>query len=350
MDMLEKIKNTAYFQSYDLTDDAIDTTTKLIARKYILNFVTFLVNRDHPFTLCILDIDNFKAINDTYGHLVGDEALAKSAKSICDIVGDKAFVGRYGGDEFLLIIPDIVEYDDKWAILKKLHVELRKGIDLESGTHLPITATTGAASFPDDEQTSEKLFKKADAMLYRGKTKGRDRFIIYNYEVHKDIVFDIQKTLPENMMKIRSLFNGKRTLEYEIYEASSVITQIIGVDGCVVCIEGEKNFIYNNGGEKRNVAPIPKSKIDMRLKNHRIIVNNRSEIEGDKKLQDFLASYNIRSCLVVELETNREYLGYLAVISDHNRVWQDSEIALGHYLSAIISDSVYYQRKIKNKD
>ncbi|MBQ7305434.1 MAG: GGDEF domain-containing protein, partial [Clostridia bacterium] len=81
----------------------VDSLTGLVSRKYMIGFIQHLIENGVPFTLALLDLDNFKFINDTYGHKIGDGVLAGLAGDLEKYLEDYGIAGRYGGDEFLII-------------------------------------------------------------------------------------------------------------------------------------------------------------------------------------------------------------------------------------------------------
>lgn len=127
-------------------------------------------------SLIMMDIDHFKSINDTYGHLAGDAVLKETAKILKNHCRTVDFAARYGGEEFSLICPELTPRETY------NHSEtLRKSMESCSlffdSHHISLTASIGCASFPDDAQTSSQLIRKADERLYRAKLSGRNRVV-----------------------------------------------------------------------------------------------------------------------------------------------------------------------------
>jgi diguanylate cyclase (GGDEF)-like protein len=98
-----------------------DSLTGLIARPFMLRFVQSLIQDRKPFTLMIVDLDNFKNINDNYGHRAGDEMLAAVAEELRRVIGKDGIVGRYGGDEFLITYFGHTDYDGVHGFLDELY-------------------------------------------------------------------------------------------------------------------------------------------------------------------------------------------------------------------------------------
>ncbi len=157
-----------------------DHLTGVWNRRYLdERFQTELV-RAHRFhrqvSALMIDIDNFKLFNDTYGHSSGDKVICNVAQAILTSCRDIDLVGRYGGDEFAVIL---LETDTSAAarIAERILVTLKKNpFSAPNGTKLPITVSIGTASYPSDGKKAERLFSLADAALYRAKLAGGGQF------------------------------------------------------------------------------------------------------------------------------------------------------------------------------
>ncbi len=162
--------------------DSFDTVTKVYNREVVIKKIKAEINDKHPFALLILDIDNFKDFNDTYGHMFGDIILVETVASIKSTIGPKDYIGRIGGDEFLVVIHTP---NNSYEEIHTMCSKMKTAIQLLSHNNIKqasITATIGCAIYPKDADNYELLFKKADKALYRGKRKGRNCFIIYTLE------------------------------------------------------------------------------------------------------------------------------------------------------------------------
>ena len=119
--------------------------------------------------LLMIDVDNFKNFNDTYGHPTGDRVLTTVATALRRVARETDVVGRYGGDEFCAILPDTDE-DAAWTFAGRLIGEVnRRPFEIEDGRSVPIDLSIGVAVFPDDAQRREDLIAAADASLYTKK-------------------------------------------------------------------------------------------------------------------------------------------------------------------------------------
>lgn len=129
---------------------------------------------DERFALIFLDLDNFKPINDNYGHAVGDDLLRQVARRLQGAVRESDTVGRIGGDEFVVLMPRLTEAADAMSLAEKMRLALRQPFTVD-GRELHISCSLGVAVFPEDGEDEITLAKSADVAMYRAKGSGRDR-------------------------------------------------------------------------------------------------------------------------------------------------------------------------------
>ena len=128
-------------------------------------------------SLMIIDLDDFKNINDTFGHAEGDRALKVIVRAIANTARASDFVCRYGGDEFCLILPATSRYSAE-QLAGRMFEEISAACAREKiGNGIPVTATIGIAECPVDGLDVAELMRVADQRLYRGKAAGRNRFV-----------------------------------------------------------------------------------------------------------------------------------------------------------------------------
>jgi two-component system, cell cycle response regulator len=158
-----------------------DPLTELLNRRALTERLNKEMERalryDSSVALLMIDLDHFKRVNDTHGHLVGDAVLREVAELLLREVRGSDLVGRYGGEEFLVVLP---ETDDEgaasFAERVREHVATHEFPAREPGLTLRMTASIGVATFPAARiESVEDLFARADAALYRAKADGRDR-------------------------------------------------------------------------------------------------------------------------------------------------------------------------------
>ncbi|NLX63070.1 MAG: GGDEF domain-containing protein [Tissierellia bacterium] len=183
-ELVEALKNILYINldNYRLiTLSTLDRLTGVYTRKYFEIEVDKIINESKyeqkSFGLLMIDLDNFKQINDTYGHRVGDEVLFKVADFIKNNVRKTDIVARYGGEEFVIILKNVKEDD-----VLKIGEKIRKGIE---NLYIPIidkniTISIGISMFPKHSHFKEELIIKADQALYIAKDKGKNRIEMWN--------------------------------------------------------------------------------------------------------------------------------------------------------------------------
>ncbi len=170
-----------------MIDDDLDGLTKLKNKTYMEKYLNNRVDvcKNHT-TLMILDIDYFKDINDSYGHKYGDEILCKVARIIERTIGYNGMAGRFGGDEFLIVL-NTIDTDEVKNIARNVRMGIQ-WITAGSKDERLITCSIGIARFPNNVINSIDLFKLADKCLYIAKNKGKNRYIIYTPEIHGDLL------------------------------------------------------------------------------------------------------------------------------------------------------------------
>jgi diguanylate cyclase (GGDEF)-like protein len=136
-------------------------------------------------TLVIIDVDFFKSINDSYGHQFGDDVIKKVADIISGEVGNNGVSGRFGGDEFFVVLYDVQSEQQLRSVLYGIKSKVSatfpdKGIDKDN----PLSVSIGSAVFPKDADNYEDLFMLADHCLYLSKEKGRNRYVMYEQDKH----------------------------------------------------------------------------------------------------------------------------------------------------------------------
>lgn len=127
-------------------------------------------------SLLMMDIDNFKHFNDTYGHPAGDEVLAEAAHRLKDGLRQEDMLGRYGGEEFVVLLPGI-DRKSAYATAERLRKSIAETPFYWEGTALYITISIGLASFPEKASGSAELLRKADDALLKAKETGKNRVI-----------------------------------------------------------------------------------------------------------------------------------------------------------------------------
>lgn len=161
-----------------------DELTHLYNRRHFQALLNLEIKRadrfGQPVSLLMVDIDRFKRINDTYGHLGGDHRLREFAQLLISSLREVDMVARFGGEEFVIVLPNTSKRDAR-LVAEKLCFLTRQHLFSQDTAKplLPFTISLGVASYPIDGQTVESLIKVADLALYQAKENGRDRVVLY---------------------------------------------------------------------------------------------------------------------------------------------------------------------------
>jgi diguanylate cyclase (GGDEF)-like protein len=154
----------------------IDGLTGLANRREFDQVLTREVNRSarsgEPLSLVVVDVDHFKRINDTRGHLAGDEVLRALAAVLSTAMREMDLVARYGGEEFAVVLPRCDQIDAV-RVIRRFTSLMRRCPELEG-----VTVSSGVATMPDNVSGAEELISAADEALYESKRAGRDRYTI----------------------------------------------------------------------------------------------------------------------------------------------------------------------------
>jgi diguanylate cyclase len=133
------------------------------------------LRRQSPLCLCLLDIDNFKKLNDSLGHQVGDAALVHLAKVVRDTMRPQDSIARYGGEEFVILLPD-TPLEDATAAIVRLQRELTKKFFMHNNERLLITFSAGVTEYQQHEDEAA-ILKRADEAMYSAKKSGKNRVV-----------------------------------------------------------------------------------------------------------------------------------------------------------------------------
>lgn len=184
------LNDTADDTPYYMTNAGLDPMTGLLNKRSIVEYtediITNPANAKRNHYMALIDIDDFKSINDNYGHQVGDQAIQILANVLIATVLDDGIIGRFGGDEFYLFTDKIQQEEEFRTMLRTI----RAGVQAKAKELLGIekmTLSIGVSLYPDYGRTYKELFALADKCLYIAKEKGKNRYIIYRPEMHQNI-------------------------------------------------------------------------------------------------------------------------------------------------------------------
>ncbi len=232
---LVKLNQKLSFQAYH------DKLTRLPNRAMIderLNRAIVRARLDgYKIAVVLIDLDNFKTINDTEGHLAGDEMLYTIAARLVDVVGPAGIVARLGGDEFIIVLDHLKNAATIKPLLEELLLSIQQPVEIE-GKNFSVTISAGISVFPDHGADTITLKRMADLAMYVSKNKGRNTFQFYNpsMSARANYRLELENTL-------RSALNENR---FEVLYQPQINTteqRIIGAEALLRLRHPEKGLL-----------------------------------------------------------------------------------------------------------
>ncbi|HMF52705.1 MAG TPA: GGDEF domain-containing protein, partial [Edaphobacter sp.] len=163
---IQNARSMTLIQELTITDDC----TGLFNARHLYSMLEEEVSKRKEFSLLFVDLDRFKSVNDTHGHLIGSRLLAEVGGLMRRSLGPANSAFRYGGDEFVALLPGMGKAAGTNATLA-LHEDLRRARFLEgAGLSLNLSGSFGLATFPEDGSTVQTILRSADEMMYEAKT------------------------------------------------------------------------------------------------------------------------------------------------------------------------------------
>ena len=165
-----------------------DALTGILNRGAILGYLDKEISRSQrqetPLSVIIVDLDHFKQVNDTYGHLSGDIVLKEVASLMRSVLRETDYIGRYGGEEFIVLAPGCNDREVNHLAERLKHVISEREIAVEGDEKLRVTASLGITSYNKNvDDKRETVIARADEALYRSKKNGRNRITVYTGKV-----------------------------------------------------------------------------------------------------------------------------------------------------------------------
>ncbi len=164
-------------QHYANHDSHTGVPNRRYFQQYLQQTLQELKEKKTKVTVIIFDIDNFKQINDQYGHDVGDDVILEFSKRIKQCIGMNGIVARFGGDEFVAVLPDIMESSSIYELVKKIRNRINSSWKINHHI-LKVTTSIGIAITSDKNDTPLTMIKKADMALYDAKNAGKNTYKI----------------------------------------------------------------------------------------------------------------------------------------------------------------------------
>ncbi len=178
---------------------------RLLGREYMEKAMAHARRVNGQVALMFIDLDNFKNINDSLGHSAGDEFLQQVAQRLVSSVRETDTVSRHGGDEFLVMLPDVTSANRAGTVVSHLLEKLSQPYTVRD-TRVESSCSIGIAVFPQDGEDFEQLLKGADTAMYHAKEAGRNTFRYYDEAMNRSMVEELNITSGLRQALVRSEF------------------------------------------------------------------------------------------------------------------------------------------------
>ncbi|MEF9920079.1 MAG: diguanylate cyclase [Erysipelotrichaceae bacterium] len=355
--------------------DGIKKQTEWLENKVQIDAMTGLYNRVAMDALCnkaiqnnplermaliVLDIDDFKSINDNYGHAFGDVVLIEVCAKLKKTFRSDDILGRMGGDEFAILMRNIADISGVLKKVSELSNELRQTYLGDKKDH-KITSSMGIVIIENrDKDTFDSYYRKGDAALYQSKQSGKDQFVLYQdkdakqYPIKSDLTKDEERSnlkstynLEEHIFDllyasnnfavsihmalaaIGQYFHVSRVAIFECYEEHRSLRNIFEWcnDGVVSVIDQLQNVSIHSGEE---------SIMNSFDENGLLYCNNVNDLSP--YIRDLMKAQGIMSTLQVTIVNDEKTYGMIGFgACDEYRVWTSEEISKLSYLAKILS-------------
>lgn len=350
---------------------ALDPLTQLYNKTAAQSMIEdFLYIRGSKGAFFIIDIDDFKSINDKLGHHFGDAVLVDIAEKIRHHFRDSDIIGRIGGDEFVIFIKNLSDVSIVEEKAKQISFAFRCTFTGENNKY-KVSGSIGVALFPAHGSSYDEIYKNADCALYESKHKGKDCYTIYHSEL-RECIMSNPKPFEESKRYEAEYFEGHLLYRFfdMLYESSDIyatvnkILEIVGktynVDRCYVFETSDDGEIFNNTFEwcANNIEPqigslqnIPREDLDYALSRYNeegiFYCNDISILE--EPVCSLLKEQDIKSilhCGISVGQTVKFMFGFDECKSE--RVWQGIEIAAISYTAKLLS--IYLMNREANNE
>ena len=355
--ILRRSNTDGKVNDYTQNDYDIDVTTGLLTKRAIVEYTENLLRHKPKYNvnLCVIDLDNFKQVNDTLGHLFGDEVLATVADIIKEAVAGKGLAGRIGGDEMFVVLEGINNLADLRGVLRSIRSNVEWAY--KDRTEVPtITCSIGVSTYPDDAVVYDDLFKIADKMLYRAKQKGKNRYIVYAADVHGDVLSE-QETVSVQSNALQRQDKEDlvlKMLEYVARQANRPFDMLLRDVGTTFGLD-EVHLFYGDTRKRLlesywNVdgGEMPKDSfadyvhepnfVHLYREHDMAVIDNLDLIQQlCPETHKYMTMRGVKVALVYKMNC-KKHEGYIVYCkkSDMARKWSDSDMANLTYISKMI--------------
>ena len=204
-------------------DPLTDLPNRLLFESRLEHAIEQAQRQESQAAVIFMDLDDFKKVNDSLGHVVGDELLSKVAKRLKARVRKADTLARLGGDEFVVLIETLKQPQDVATLARDVLTTLAMPFRLANTQELHVHGSIGISVYPDDGDTSSELLRAADTAMYRAKEEGGDRFLFFTREMSREVVASLkmENALRQGLMRDEFALHFQPKLHLESGEIRS---------------------------------------------------------------------------------------------------------------------------------
>lgn len=335
----------------DETTLILDDLTKCYSKDTLIDAMKESIERKQEFVLMKIDVDNFKAFNEKYGHMFGDMLLIEIGSIIKSSIIHNGYVARIGGDEFLVLLHISNDYDTVHEACRSLRLKISNLDGSNCVKNAKFTATIGAALYPKDADNMEILLKKVDSASTRGKLNGKNCFVMYTEEKCGKVTLDDKTLIKTKKMDtynpaitnyniiygITEVLNRKSYIKFNLVDSLSLLGNFFMLDRISLIITNPETGQFDDQIVWHNPAypaiPLtsnPDNVINWRKSYDSLNMVNITEVENYSHLPIYeqLVKEKTKSTLAFELIHEDKVYGQVRFDMIHKtRYWQEKNVS-----------------------
>lgn len=224
VDVTKDTQNEQMIEQLAYYDSLTNLPNRVLFKDRVKNAIINAKRHKTKIAIMFLDLDNFKIVNDTLGHSVGDKLLIYVSKLLSNVLRENDTISRVGGDEFTILLTDINEEDDAKHIAQNIFDSLQGQHDIDSHK-LSVTTSIGIALYPDSAQDIDKLIQNADTAMYEAKKDNKN-----NYKVFNNKMFSKINKFVKIEQDLRDAFKNENS--FEIFYQPKINPKEKTISGC----------------------------------------------------------------------------------------------------------------------
>ena len=337
-----------------------DSLSGLLNKRAVSSFAKEVIAAAPPYNvnLVILDIDDFTGVNNSYGHMFGDEVIYTIAGIIRNEIGSRGFAGRISGGGFLIVLENTRDEEDLRGILRAIRTKTEFAF-ADRFANFRLTCSMGVSTYPVDSTDYEELFMQADKALYLAQEKGQNRYVIYDINKHGPVEKDAENKIVylsgSGEASDKLSFAGQLAESLvlgRIPDISVLLEQIrskFGIDDICVFAGNDMGLILSCGNSAAKGAPyLFQNRYTERFSGDGIfVIDNVNELEGrDDNAYAELSSQNIGGAVQYLMTEDSVVKGMISFcyISRFKK-WSVSDInyfaIIGRTITALLKKQAY---------